>query len=368
MKRRNSWIHCCLILLTSAGVLWVAPASVQSQTMQSPTAQSPTMMPPDQGRNDDATRRQLASFGAFLDSHPEVAEQLRKDPSLVDKPEFVAAHPALQEYLQQHPEIRQEISEHPDGFMRQEDRFDRRDDQDVTRRELAATNQFLDQHPEIAEQLRKDPGLIDNKQFVDNHPPLQQFLADHPGVREQFKQHPEAFMHDEERFDRRDGDRPDITRTELVNMDRFMENHPEIAEQLRKDPSLVDNKHFEESHPALQQFLADHPGVREEFKQHPEAFMHDEERLDRHEDRGELASFSEFLGSHDRIADELSKNPSLADNKEYLENHPELKDYLQTHPQVQAELSQNPQAFVKSAEQFDTHGMPKMAGETKPNK
>ena len=380
IKCTNHLIHCCLILPTFAAVLLAAPVSAQSQTMTPPAETPPaqTTTPPD--RDDDATRRQLANFDSFLDSHPEIAEQLRKDPSLVNNHEYVENHPALQQYLEQHPEIRAEISRNPNEFMREEDRFDRREDRDqgINRRELAETDQFLNQHPEIAEQLRKDPRLIDNKQFVDNHPALQQFLADHPGVRDQFREHPVAFMQDAERFDRReDRDRGlDITRTELANMDRFMDSHPEIAEQLRKDPSLVDNKHFVDSHPALQQFLADHPGVREEFKEHPEAFMRDEERFDRHEDRGrdnevtrgELASFNEFLGSHDRIADELSKDPSLANNREYLENHPELKDYLQAHPQVHEELSQNPQAFVKSAQQFGAYGTPKMAEEAKPIK
>jgi phage-related protein len=371
MKKRNSWIHCCLILLTCAGVVFVAPVSIQSQTPQTPAAQSPTAMPPDQDR-DDVTRQQLASFDAFLDSHPEVAEQLRKDPSLVDKPEFVDAHPELKVYLEAHPEIRQDITQNPNAFMREAERSNR---PDITQTELVNMDRFMDSHPEIAEQLRKDPSLVDNKQFVESHPALQQFLADHPGVREEYKQHPEAFMHDEERFDRReDRDRPDITRTELVNMNRFMESHPEIAEQLRKDPSLVDNKQFVQNHPALQQFLADHPGVREEYKQHPEAFMRDEDRFDRHEDRGrdndamrgELASFGQFLGTHNRIADELSRNPSLADNKEYLENHSELRDYLNAHPQVHEQLSANPGGFINAAQQFDTHSTPKVAGEVKP--
>ena len=380
IKCTNHLIHCCLILPTFAAVLLAAPVSAQSQTMTPPAETPPaqTTTPPD--RDDDATRRQLANFDSFLDGHPEIAEQLRKDPSLVNNHEYVENHPALQQYLEQHPEIRAEISRNPNEFMREEDRFDRREDRDqgINRRELAETDQFLNQHPEIAEQLRKDPRLIDNKQFVDNHPALQQFLADHPGVRDQFREHPVAFMQDAERFDRReDRDRGlDITRTELANMDRFMDSHPEIAEQLRKDPSLVDNKRFVDSHPALQQFLADHPGVREEFKEHPEAFMRDEERFDRHEDRGrdnevtrgELASFNEFLGSHDRIADELSKDPALANNREYLENHPELKDYLQAHPQVHEELSQNPQVFVKSAQQFGAYGTPKMAEEARPIK
>ena len=379
IKCTNHLIHCCLILPTFAAVLLAAPVSAQSQTMTPPAETPPaqTTTPPD--RDDDATRRQLANFDSFLDGHPEIAEQLRKDPSLVNNHEYVENHPALQQYLEQHPEIRAEISRNPNEFMREEDRFDRREDRDqgINRRELAETDQFLNQHPEIAEQLRKDPRLIDNKQFVDNHPALQQFLADHPGVRDQFREHPVAFMQDAERFDRReDRDRGlDITRTELANMDRFMDSHPEIAEQLRKDPSLVDNKQFVKNHPALQQFLADHVGVREEYKENPNAFMHDEERFDRREDsyshgdrdaagRG-LSSFNEFMEGHRDIASELSKTPSLANNQEYLENHPALQDYLKAHPEVHEELSRNPQGFLESAQQFNAHSTQKLATDSK---
>jgi hypothetical protein len=66
------------------------------------------------------------------------------------------------------------MSENPNAFMHQEERFDRREEQgrdnDVTRRELANMDRFMDSHPEIAEQLRKDPSLVDNRQFVQNHP------------------------------------------------------------------------------------------------------------------------------------------------------------------------------------------------------
>ena len=132
--------------------------------------------------------------------------------------------------------------------MNQEQRFDRREDQtrdrDLTRGELANMDRFLDGHPEIAEQLRKNPSLVNDKTFVANHAALQQFLAEHPGVREEYKEHPSAFMNQEQRFDRREDrarDR-DLTRGELANMDRFLDSHPEIAERLRKDPSLVNDK------------------------------------------------------------------------------------------------------------------------------
>jgi hypothetical protein len=383
IKYRNTLARCCLFLLTFAGVFLIAPVSPLSQTQSqtvTPQAQAPPT-PPDTATTpgpDDVTQRELANFDTFLDSHPEISEQLRKDPSLVDNRQFVESHAALQQYLADHPGAREAFKSHPEAFMHDENRFDRREGQGplgITRAQLVDMDEFMRDHPEITEQLRKDPSLIDNKQFVESHAALQQFLADHPGVRDEFKSHPEAFMHDENRFDRReDQGALGITRAQLVDMDEFMRNHPEITEQLRKDPSLIDNKQFVENHAALQQFLADHPGVRDEFKSHPEAFMHDEERFDRRADQGrgrvtsaELSSFSEFLGNHNRISDELSKNPLLADNKEYLENHPDLREYLNTHPQAHQALSEDPGSFIKEAQQFDTH-TPKMAGEMKPNK
>jgi phage-related protein len=191
---------------------------------------------------------------------------------------------------------------------------------------------------------------------------LQQFLAQHPGVREEVRDNPNGFMSREQGFDRREDDR-DVTRRELVNMDRFMDSHPEIAERLRKDPSLVNNKEFVEDHPALQQFLAQHPGVREQVTSNPNAFMRREQGFDRREDagmnrdrnvnHGELSSFHEFLEGHGSVAAELSKNPSLATNEEYVENHSDLQTYLKNNPRVREELRENPQSFVKSAQTFD---------------
>jgi phage-related protein len=335
----------------------------------------------DQGRDRDVTRGELANMDHFLDSHPEIAERLQKDPSLVNNKQFVESHTALQQFLADHPGVREEYKENPNAFMHQEQRFDQRQDQgrdrDVTHGELANMDHFLDSHPEIAERLQKDPSLVNDKHFVQSHPDLQQFLADHPGIREEYKENPNAFMHQEQRFDRREdqGRDRDVTRGELANMDHFLDSHPEIAERLQKDPSLVNNKQFVESHTALQQFLADHPGVREEYKENPNAFMHQEQRFDRHEDfnthrdrdvtGGELSSFNEFMEGHSNIAGELSKNPSLANNQEYLENHPALNDYLKAHPQVHQELSENPQTFLQSAQQFNARGSTKVASESK---
>ncbi len=296
----------------------------------------------------DTTRQELASFDQFLDSHRETAEQLRKDPSLVNNQEFLKSHPALQTYLQQHPQVSEEIKESPETFMRKENRFDRPEysrDRDTTRRELANFDRFLDGHRETAEQLRKDPSLVNDEQYVKSHPDLQAYLQQHPEVREEVKENPNAFMHQEARYERTEPatatggaatrDR-DTTRGELANFDRFLDKHRETAEQVRKDPSLVNNEQFVKSHPDLQVYLQQHPEVREEVKENPEAFMHQEARYERTEDSARYdrrenqvdrdmthrpsaklsVSFGEFLDGHANISKDLSKNPALAKNEE----------------------------------------------------
>ena len=262
-------------------------------------------------------------------------------------------------------------------------------DTDTKQWQVAAFDKFLDEHREIAEQLRNNPALVDNEEFVEQHPALQQYLQQHPGVREEIRENPNAFMRREERFDQREnrsnampdrdnhaatadsdqrvndqttivGDRAkgdhDTTTAQMANADRFFDSHPEIAEQLRKNPALVNNEEFVEQHPALQQYLQSHPEVREEIRENPNAFMHQEQRLDqreefgRHEDRGEMASFGGFLIAHANVAQELSEDPSLANNKEYLESHPELREYLKAHPTMQEQLTANPQTVMNSVQ------------------
>lgn len=221
-------------------------------------------------------------------------------------------------------------------------------DQDTRHQELANFDQFLDSHREIGEQLRRDPSLVNNREFVENHPALQAYLQDHPGVREEIRQNPNGFMEQEGRYDRAGDDR-DTRHQELTSFDHFLDSHREIGEQLRRNPSLVNNHEFVENHPALQAYLRDNPGVRQAIDENPNAFMEQEARLDRRDDgmnRGTAdrrsVDFGQFLGGHSNIAQQLSKNPSLVKNKEYLDNSPELQSYLHAHPDVREQTDAEP--------------------------
>jgi hypothetical protein len=336
---------------------------------------------------DEIYHHSVAEFDQFLDSHRETADQLRKEPDLVLNDEFLKSHPELQNYLSQHPTVRDQMRKDPNEFMTAEAALEQHGDNDANggrdrdrsgdRRDVASFDRFLDSHRETAQQLRKQPDLVLNAEFLKSHPELQQYLQRHPDVRDQIDKDPNAFMAQEAKYNQRDDQRADNNgdrdrdadrdrngdRRAVANFDQFLDSHRETAEQLRRDPSQINNDEFVKSHPALQAYLQQHPEVRQDVSQNPNAFMQQEARYDSNDsgmdrDTDSRRQFGEFLGGHADVSRQLSENPSLVKNHEYMDNHPELRDYLNSHPDVQQRLTADPDNFVKSAQQFNTATTP----------
>src|SRR5581483_3640825 len=75
--------------------------------------------------NDQLNRKQVAAFDKFLNKHPEVAEELRKDPSKINDASWVSSHKDLANFLDKHPQIREELKENPSAVMNRENRYDK---------------------------------------------------------------------------------------------------------------------------------------------------------------------------------------------------------------------------------------------------
>ncbi|MDE3178096.1 MAG: hypothetical protein KGM47_00435 [Acidobacteriota bacterium] len=155
-------------------------------------------------------------------------------------------------------------------------------DHDINRRELNNFDDYLDKHPGVHRQLTQNPSLINDPQFLSQHPHLNNFLNHHPGVKEESGENPQQFMHRENQFLRRGGD---VSRGEAARADRYFDQHPALARQLQKNPKLVDNPEFMENHPGFQKYLQNHPEIREDIKQNPYAFRRRERQYERHEGR-----------------------------------------------------------------------------------
>jgi len=333
-------------------------------------------------REDQRMHEERVHFNQFLDSHREIAEQLRKNPKLINDETYVKGHPELQTYLQDHPEFRETVRKDPDAFTRTDnDRYVRHDNDD---RDARADNdrdrdaRRDNDNPDRDRDARNDNDARDRDARADNDRDRdaradndrdRDARADNDNRERDRDAHADndrdrdARRDNDSRYNQHDADDRDrdARRDELANFDHYLDSHRETAEQIRKDPSLVNNDEFVKSHPSLQTYLQQHPGVRSAIKQNPNAFMQQEARYDQNEYRTRSGAgdephrhFGEFLGGHSSINEQLSKDPSLVKNDEYMQNHPELKDYLNQHPDVRQGLMQNPETFVKSSQQFNT--------------
>ena len=110
MNFPNRWLTFAGSL--ALGTLLLTPVLGQAQTAPAAT--------PDQMQDG---RQADHSFGELLGQHPELREQLNKNPNLVNDPKFVSEHPELQQYMQQHPKIADHLKAHPDQVMHREQRF-----------------------------------------------------------------------------------------------------------------------------------------------------------------------------------------------------------------------------------------------------
>ena len=81
------------------------------------------------------------------------------------------------------------------------------------------------------------------------------------------------------------GDDNEINGTELRNFDGFLDSHPWIESDLNRNPQLAQNPGYLAVHPELREFIARHPGVREELRENPYRFVRVENRWDRLNDR-----------------------------------------------------------------------------------
>jgi hypothetical protein len=265
---------------------------------------------------EDAQRSELAQFSHFLDTHREIADQLRGNPTLADNYNFLQSHPELRTYLQDHTAVQQALHDNANTFMKEEDGFSRN----------SGGRGYNAGGP------RPDP--VVNPGGPDRRGPQ-------PGTPDR-----------------------DQYRRQLADFNRFLDDHREIAEQVRKDPSLADRHDFVQNHPALDTFLRDNPGVRDDLRQDPNAFMHQEDRLNNAENHDyrdarhdHMADFGGFLGDHHEIARDLDRNPDSVKDRQYVQNRPDLDKYLSAHPEVRSDLMDNPHDFVKGAQQMSTnHG------------
>ena len=132
--------------------------------------------------------------------------------------------------------------------------------------ETKTMDHYLNNHPEVAKQLHDNPSLINNPQWLAQHPNVQNYMNSHPSMKTDAATHPGEFVNHTERHDLA------ADHKALNGTDAFMKNHPKVADELKANPKLVDDPNYLAKHPELDNYLAKHPEVRQEAQAHPDAF------------------------------------------------------------------------------------------------
>ena len=156
------------------------------------------------------------------------------------------------------------------------------------------------------------------------------------------------------------------TREEFRSFEQFLSSHPWIAEKLRKDPTLANNSDFLNDNKELRNFLNAHPFVQADLKQDPRALMQREQEFERWERErvaasgdardASVAEFDQFLSNHPWIAKKLKEKPSLANDKDFLNDNSELAHFLNAHAYVQSALREDPVGFMQRVRDFEIYG------------
>jgi len=158
---------------------------------------------------------------------------------------------------------------------------------------------------------------------------------------------------------------------QLRSFDHFMQDHPDMARDLRERPEVVNDREYVEHHPALRDWLDDHPAAANAFRSDPDRFMDRERHFQQYNSdfasgdmhRGELAHFDWFLDSHPEIREDLMRHPDLALSDRYLDNHSDLRAFLDRHPIVRDQLRNDPRDFMDREARLENENHDYRSGE-----
>ena len=135
-------------------------------------------------------------------------------------------------------------------------------DKDTTKKEIHEFDVFLDPRPKLGSELTHNPTLVKDPTFLKKNPDLVNYLKSHKDISDELNENPTAFMQG-----------LDAYRQEVTDFDNFLKTHPQVHNDLMKDPKLANDSAYLQKHPGLQDFLAKHPGVKAEFQNDPNNFM-----------------------------------------------------------------------------------------------
>lgn len=126
------------------------------------------------------------------------------------------------------------------------------------------------------------------------------------------------------------------TKDELAQFGEFLDQNPSIEARLRENTALVSDQAFIKNRPQFAEHLDKHPNTRTELTARPRWFLFREfvRQSTPPVTPGQIAAFDQFLDLHPDLAEQLSHEPQLLGQPDFLGAHAELREYFKQHPEI----------------------------------
>ncbi len=150
------------------------------------------------------TPENIGRMDQFLEDHPQIQKDLKKHPTLVTNHSYLEHHRELRRFFDEHVRVRNAFAEDPryfvprNGFGARPPMLEITSQATLTGADLDTTASFLRKHKDTAAELQKNPIIVQDLHYLQNHDDLRKFFDQHPRIQTEFDEHPRYFMHREE--------------------------------------------------------------------------------------------------------------------------------------------------------------------------
>jgi hypothetical protein len=123
-------------------------------------------------------------------------------------------------------------------------------------------------------------------------------------------------------------------RQALRELDRFLDHHPLLEDDLRLAPARLGDADYLQSHPELRDFLAANPGVVPALAHEPRHILHRALMLQASEPLrwSEIVQLDPLLDAVAPLEHELARRPELIHDEAFQRTHARLRELLTAHP------------------------------------
>ena len=153
-----------------------------------------------------------------------------------------------------------------------------------------------------------------------------------------------------------------MSQRDLRSFQDYLDSHDDIAQKLSRNPDLLNNRRFIQSHDSLNDWLESHPDAAQALQSDPQRYLergrYSSQRGEDYYQRGEnrealarmnerdLRSFENFLDNNPETARRLYENPDLINDRQFVRRQDSLNDWLANHPDGAEALRANPHKFL----------------------